>query len=347
MKRYKLIGLTLLFNKPSKKQIITVFEPIYLDVLNDDMVGCANITARSMLDHLFITYVNITAVDLENNFEHMRRAWDPQQPVDTLFKQIQNCADYSEAGGVLIGHPQQINLGYAKIFATGHFISACRRWNEKPHAEKNWAQFNAHFSAAHRQHKQMHGESAATSCYHSANAAVGKTENQMTEATIGALSKLSKATASDRGVVATLTEDRLFPQAEITLNLLRTSRQHPQLSAAAHYRGLIDYNKTAFAPPGCKIIAHEKPANRRTWSPHGQHGYSFGPAMYHYRCQNVYISATASERIVDTLEFFPSQFTNATIVLHRQIDRGRQQHHQRIEKNLTLQFHLHKSGMTK
>jgi hypothetical protein len=99
--------------------------------------------------------------------------------------------------------------------------------------------------------------------------------------------------------------DRLLPQAEITLNLLRTSRQHPQLSAAAHFHGLIDYIKTYFAPPGCNIIAHEKPAKRRTWAPHGQHGYSLGPAMHHYRCQNVYISATASERIVDTLEFFP------------------------------------------
>jgi hypothetical protein len=87
--------------------------------------------------------------------------------------------------------------------------------------------------------------------------------------------------------------DRLLQQAEITLNLLRTSRLHPQLSAATHYHGLVDYNKTAFAPPGFKIIA-----------PHGQHGYSLGPAMHHYRCQNVYISTTASERIVDTLELF-------------------------------------------
>jgi hypothetical protein len=39
--------------------------------------------------------------------------------------------------------------------------------------------------------------------------------------------------------------DRLLPQAEITLNLLRTSRLHPQLSAAAHFHGLVDYNKTA------------------------------------------------------------------------------------------------------
>jgi hypothetical protein len=30
--------------------------------------------------------------------------------------------------------------------------------------------------------------------------------------------------------------------------------------------------------------------------------------MHHYRCQNVYISATASERIMDTLEFFPHNF---------------------------------------
>jgi hypothetical protein len=69
-----------------KNQIISVFEPMYLDVFNDNMVGFANISARDMLDHLLGTYGNITAVDLEINFEHMRRAWDPQQPVESLFK---------------------------------------------------------------------------------------------------------------------------------------------------------------------------------------------------------------------------------------------------------------------
>jgi hypothetical protein len=102
--------------------------------------------------------------------------------------------------------------------------------------------------------------------------------------------------------------DRLLPQAEITLNLLRTSRLHLQFSAAAHCHGLIDYNNTAFAPPECKIIAHEKPGKRRTWDTHGQHGYSLGPAMHHYRCQNVYISTTARERILDTLELFPHNY---------------------------------------
>jgi hypothetical protein len=35
-----------------KKQIISVFEPMYLDILNDNMVGYANISERDILDHL-------------------------------------------------------------------------------------------------------------------------------------------------------------------------------------------------------------------------------------------------------------------------------------------------------
>jgi hypothetical protein len=58
--------------------------------------------------------------------------------------------------------------------------------------------------------------------------------------------------------------DCLPAQAEMTLHLLRTSTLHPQLSAAAHFHRIIDYNKTAFSPPGCKIIAHENLSQRRT-----------------------------------------------------------------------------------
>jgi hypothetical protein len=139
--------------------------------------------------------------------------------------------------------------------------------------------------------------------------------------------------------------DRLLPQAEITLNLLRTSRLHPQLSAAAHFHGLVDYNKTYFAPPGCKIISHKKPGKRRTWAPHGRHGYSLGPAMHHYSCQNVYISATASERIVDTLKFSPHdfpmpQFSSTYKLIMAANDMSN------TLKILTLRYHSRTSGMT-
>jgi hypothetical protein len=102
-------------------------------------------------------------------------------------------------------------------------MSACRRWNEKPAAEKTWTHFKSHFAAAHRQHKQMQGESAATTRYHSANAATTQNEDHMAEDTIGGLENMATATAADRGVVAALTQanSRLAKQLEENSSELR------------------------------------------------------------------------------------------------------------------------------
>jgi hypothetical protein len=97
-----------------KKQIITVIEPMNIEILNDDLVVFANTTSRDMLDHLLISYGSITAVDIEQNFKNMRKAWDPHQPVEMLFKQIQDCVDFSEAGGVAIGAAQKLSSAYSK-----------------------------------------------------------------------------------------------------------------------------------------------------------------------------------------------------------------------------------------
>jgi hypothetical protein len=61
--------------------------------------------------------------------------------------------------------------------------------------------------------------------------------------------------------------DHLLPQAELTLNLLRGSRLNPKLSAWAQVHGTYDYNRVPLAPPGCRVLVHEKPQNRTTWSP--------------------------------------------------------------------------------
>jgi hypothetical protein len=111
---------------------------MYIEILNDDFFGFANTTSRDMLGHLFLSYGSITAVDIELNFENMRKAWDPQHPVETLFKKIQDYVDFTEAGGVTIGAAQKFSSPYSKIFKSGKFNSACRRWDEKVEADKTW-----------------------------------------------------------------------------------------------------------------------------------------------------------------------------------------------------------------
>jgi hypothetical protein len=99
--------------------------------------------------------------------------------------------------------------------------------------------------------------------------------------------------------------DILLPQAFITLNMLRSSRINPKLSAATHIYGQYDFNRAPMAPPGTRIKAHERPDRWRTWDPDGQDGWYIGPVLEHYRCYRVYITKTRGERVVETVDLFP------------------------------------------
>jgi hypothetical protein len=101
--------------------------------------------------------------------------------------------------------------------------------------------------------------------------------------------------------------DRLLPQAMITLNLMRGSRINPKLSAYAQINGAFDFNRTPLAPPGTKVVVHEKSSVRASWAAHAVDGWYLGPAMNHYRCYRVWITETTSERVADTLSWYPTQ----------------------------------------
>ena len=70
---------------------------------------------------------------------------------------------------------------------------------------------------------------------------------------------------------------RLFYQCLITLNPLINSRVNPDLSEYAHLFGPYDFNKSPMAPPGTRVIVHEKPDNRTSWGHHGTWGWYIGP----------------------------------------------------------------------
>ena len=100
--------------------------------------------------------------------------------------------------------------------------------------------------------------------------------------------------------------DRLLPQAEITLNLLKTSRVNPKLSAYAYLFGNFDFNKTPLAPPGTKVLIHKKSGIRGSWDYHGVEGWYIGPSLEHYRCVKCYNPDTYTEIDTDTFQLIPN-----------------------------------------
>ena len=100
--------------------------------------------------------------------------------------------------------------------------------------------------------------------------------------------------------------DHLLEQSEITLLLLRSSRTNPKLSSYAYLNGNFDFNKTPLAPPGTKLVIHNRPNSRPSWGFHAEDGFYIGPALQHYRCVKCYIPKTRSIRISDSVQFFPT-----------------------------------------
>ena len=100
--------------------------------------------------------------------------------------------------------------------------------------------------------------------------------------------------------------DLLLPITELTMNLLRPSKINPRISAYTQLKGVFDYSKTPIAPPGCKIIIHDRYEERRSWARHGTPGFFINAAPDHYRNYECYIPSTKSTRFSNTVDFFPT-----------------------------------------
>jgi hypothetical protein len=60
--------------------------------------------------------------------------------------------------------------------------------------------------------------------------------------------------------------DKLAPQVQDTLNLLRASRINPDISAYEALNGPYNWDWYPLAPPGCKAVIYEAPAVRGLWA---------------------------------------------------------------------------------
>jgi hypothetical protein len=97
--------------------------------------------------------------------------------------------------------------------------------------------------------------------------------------------------------------DLLFPQAEITLNLLQQATLNPWISAWDFFQGPFDFNKMPLGPVGCPVLIHTKPASCRSWDFRAKNGFYIGPALESYRCFKLVNADTKSPVISNMVEF--------------------------------------------
>jgi hypothetical protein len=187
-----------------KKLIIESFDDAYLNALSDEIMGYANCTSLQLLTHLLTYYAMIAPTELTQNYERLNTPYDPNQPIEMLFQQIQDARAFAVAGGQPYGAAMIVNVAYTLVFNTGLFPDACREWQSRAIAGKTWAQFKLDLATAHREFC-LTNQTAHQSGFHSTNMIIEQVRDESMQDTVDAIAQLATATASERGTVATLT----------------------------------------------------------------------------------------------------------------------------------------------
>jgi hypothetical protein len=187
-----------------KKLIIESFDDSYINALSDEIVGYTNCTSLQLLTHLLTYYAMIAPTELTQNYELLNTPYDPNQPIETLFQQIQDARAFAVAGGQPYGAAMIVNVAYTLVFNTGMFTDVCHAWKSRAIAAKTWAQYKIDFATAHREFR-LTNQTAQQSGFHSANMMIEHGRDDSMQETAEAIADLATATASDRGTVATLT----------------------------------------------------------------------------------------------------------------------------------------------
>ena len=75
------------------------------------------------------------------------------------------------------------------------------------------------------------------------------------------------------------------------------------LSAWAIMEGEFQFDAIPIAPPGSRILMHDKPGKRKTFGMNARPAWYLGPCFKHYRTFRGIVPSTGGERLSDTVRF--------------------------------------------
>ena len=181
-----------------KKQLLAAVEDIYICALKQPYVLYGNVTVLQILTHLYSTYARITPGDLEQNNVLMTKSWDPNLPIEFLFKQIEDATAYADHGGAPLSPVQVVNKAYTLIYKTGLFPDDCKEWQRLAALARTWIAFKAKFALAHQEWRESQTQNAGNTY-----GAVNNMESNP-DTTANAINALADATSADRATIVAL-----------------------------------------------------------------------------------------------------------------------------------------------
>ena len=126
--------------------IINNIDEDYIAEHNNTLTGFKLVTPTTLLNHIKDNYGAVEPKQLQENEATLDTPWDPSTPIATLYKRIEDCKLFAEAGDEPLSDKKVLRAALLAIEATGLYNLSCDTWNEKPKTTKTWANFKIYFT---------------------------------------------------------------------------------------------------------------------------------------------------------------------------------------------------------
>jgi hypothetical protein len=151
-----------------KRIILEAYDNMYTSQLEDYLRHYAILSALDILIHLKQTYGFINPTQLAENYNKMTAHISFQDPIETLFKKIEDGVCYANAGMKPYMESQYVNVTFLLILNTGAIPDACRYWQRRTPVNQTWADFRREFARAQWEQRII-SSTASGAGYHAAN----------------------------------------------------------------------------------------------------------------------------------------------------------------------------------
>jgi hypothetical protein len=143
---------------------------MYTSQLEDYLLQYANRSALEILMHLQQTYGFINPTQLVENYNKMTAPINFQDPIEILFKKIEDWVRYANAGAQPYMEAQYASIAFLLILNTCAIPDACRDWKRRTPMNQTWAEFRREFDRAQRE-QMIISSTARGAGYHTVNVA--------------------------------------------------------------------------------------------------------------------------------------------------------------------------------
>ena len=157
-----------------RAMILEAVEPAYYDILRDTNFGYGKVTPLQFLEHFKATYGAVTTKDLRKNLKALGAAWNPDDPIDTLWTRVRECQDFAANTTEAISNNMAMLILLDTLEASGVMAPYINEWKRRDPMDQTYDAFKKHFTRANK--VRVEDLTAKTAGFHTANATTTVTD---------------------------------------------------------------------------------------------------------------------------------------------------------------------------